>query len=254
MKNKDKTKEQLIHELVGLRKRIAALEASEAKRNEMMESLSECKDNYYDFFKNTKDALYITDRNGGFIDVNQSFLDLFEYTRKELENLKAQETYVNYTDRYGFQQEIEHRGFVRDYVMKLRKKDGTELDCQVSATVRRTNDGSVLGYRGIIRDVTEQRKTEEALSESEEKFRTFMETASDLMDITDKDLNLTYVNESMARTLGYSKEEMIGMHMTQILRMDDLKKFKQKMEKLVAKGEITFETTWLAKKRGRDSR
>jgi len=74
-----------------------------------------------------------------------------------------------------------------------------------------------------------------------------METASDLMHIADKDGNFTYVNESMARTLGYSEEEMIGMHITQILGKEALKEFKPRSKELITKGEINVEPTWVTK-------
>jgi len=90
-------------------------------------------------------------------------------------------------------------------------------------------------------------RTEEALKESEEKFRTFMETASDLINITDKDGKFTYVNDSMVRTLGYSKEELIGMHITQLLSKETLKNFKPNWEELITKGEIVVEPTWVTK-------
>ena len=77
---------------------------------------------------------------------------------------------------------------------------------------------------------------------SEEKSRTFMETASDLMHIADKDGNFAHVNESMARTLGYCKEEMVGMHITQVLSKEALEEdFKS------TKGEISLETAWVTK-------
>jgi PAS domain S-box-containing protein len=69
----------------------------------------------------------------------------------------------------------------------------------------------------FTRDITAQKEAEEKLRRSEERFRTFMETASDFMFSADKEGNLTYVNASMARRLGYSKEEMIGMHLTEFL-------------------------------------
>ena len=69
----------------------------------------------------------------------------------------------------------------------------------------------------LQQEIAEHKKTEETLRESEEKFRTFMETASDLMHIADKDGNITYVNESMASDLGYSKRQMIGTNVTQFL-------------------------------------
>jgi len=92
------------------------------------------------------------------------------------------------------------------------------------------------------------RTNEEALRQSEEKFRTFMESASDLMHIVDKDGNITYVNESTARTLGYSKEEMVGKHVTQFLTKEIVEKvFQPKWEELIAKGEIAVEATWVTK-------
>jgi len=97
-------------------------------------------------------------------------------------------------------------------------------------------------------EITERKWVEQKLKESEEKFRTFMETASDLMNITDKDGNFTYVNDSMARTLGYSKEELIGMHITQILSKESLEKdFKPNWGKFLTNGEMSLETTFLTK-------
>ncbi len=96
--------------------------------------------------------------------------------------------------------------------------------------------------------VVERKQAEEALRESEEKFRIFMETASDTMHITDKDGKFTWVNESMVRTFGYSKKEVIGMHITQFLTKETLENtFKSKAKELLTKGEISFADTWLAK-------
>ena len=109
--------------------------------------------------------------------------------------------------------------------------------------------GMFIGIALVVAMLSERRaKAEEALEESEDKSRTFMETASDLMHMADKDGNITYVNESMARTLGYSKEEMIGKHVTQFLGKETLEKdFKPKWEELVTKGKIAVETTWVTK-------
>jgi PAS domain S-box-containing protein len=90
---------------------------------------------------------------------------------------------------------------------------------------------------------------EDALQESEENFRTFMESASDLMFIIDKDANFTYLNESMARTLGYSKEEMLGMNIEKILPREKVgKKILSKIKnELITKGNFTLEQIWITK-------
>ncbi|HID20770.1 MAG TPA: PAS domain S-box protein [Methanophagales archaeon] len=98
----------------------------------------------------------------------------------------------------------------------------------------------------------QRHKREKSLRESEEKFRTFLETASNLMNNADRDGNITYVNESMAKTLGYSKEELIGMHITQLLTKEALEiVFKPNWEEFKREGEIDLETTF-ATKEGRE--
>jgi PAS domain S-box-containing protein len=132
---------------------------TERKRQE--EALLRSEERYHTLFEESRDAIYITSRGGKFVDVNQSALDLFGYTREEMVGLDDQEIYVHPGGRHRFQQEIEQKGFVRDYEVKLRKKDGAEMDCLLTSTVRRANDGSILGYQGIIRDITERKWAEE---------------------------------------------------------------------------------------------
>ena len=143
---------------------------TELKR--MHNALIESEQRYRSLFEESSDAVYITTREGKFVDANHALLNLFDYTRDDLFKLDVMELYVYPADRVKFQQEIEQKVSVRDYELKLRKKDGTVMDCLLTSTVRRANDGSILGYQGIIRDVTEQRLAEEALQTSKELYKT----------------------------------------------------------------------------------
>jgi len=88
-------------------------------------------------------------------------IELFGYSREEMiDKLNVREIYVYPGDRDKFQQEIEKKGSVRDYEVKFCKKNGTEMDCFLTGTIRRSNEGSILGYQGIIRDVTERKRIE----------------------------------------------------------------------------------------------
>jgi len=88
-------------------------------------------------------------------------LELFEYTKEEMINtLNVKEIYVYPGDRDTFQKEIEKQESVRDYGVKFCKKNGTEMDCLLTGTVRRSSTGRIVGYQGIIRDVTEQKRIE----------------------------------------------------------------------------------------------
>jgi len=134
-------------------------EAAELKRAE--EAIRKGEEKYHMLFDESRDAIYITSREGKFLDVNRALLELFGYSREEMiDKLNVREIYVYPGDRDKFQQEIEKKGSVRDYEVKFCKKNGTEMDCFLTGTVRRSNEGSIFGYQGIIRDVTERKRIE----------------------------------------------------------------------------------------------
>jgi PAS domain S-box-containing protein len=135
------------------------------------ETLRESEERYRTLFEGSRDAVYITTREGKFVDFNQAFLDLLGYGREEVMALQAQDSYVFPSDRYRFQKEIEKNGFVRDYEVRLRKQNGKEMDCLLTASVRRGSDGTILGYQGIIRDITEHKRAEKEMKALEEQFR-----------------------------------------------------------------------------------
>ena len=135
------------------------------------QALRESEEKYRTLFEQSRDAIYITKREGEFVDINQSFLDLFDYTREEITEMKAQEVYIDPDDRSKFKKQVEQKGSVKDFELKLRKKNGAEIDCLSTATVRRANDGSILGYQGIVRDITESKQSEQALREREKELK-----------------------------------------------------------------------------------
>ena len=137
-------------------------------------ALGASEEKYRILFEDSKDAIVITSLNGKFVDLNQSALDLFDYTGEEIMELNFQDLYVHRVDGKKLQQEIEQKGFVKDFEVKLRKKGGRVIDSLFNVTLRRAADGSILGYQGIIRDVTEKRRSEERLIETLEKLRKAM--------------------------------------------------------------------------------
>lgn len=164
MKDKNKTKVHLIKELEIFRKQVVELKEAEIRHKQAEEVLQTGEEKYRSLLEGSRDAIYITSREGKFVDANQATFELFGYTQEEMIRLNVIETYVNPADRIRFQLAIEQNGYVREYEVKFRKKDGTEMDCLLTANVRQADDGNILGYQGIIRDITERKKMEKALS------------------------------------------------------------------------------------------
>ncbi len=91
----------------------------------------------------------------------------------------------------------------------LRRKDGTTFPSLThsSAIVR---DDAVAGVRGVVFDISDLKKTEHALRESEQRFRTLIKSLHEGIWVLDKDDRTTFVNPRMAEMLGYTEEEMLG--------------------------------------------
>jgi PAS domain S-box-containing protein len=145
-----------------------ARDITERKRAE--EALRSSEEKYRTLFEQSRDAIFIS-RNGKVVDVNQAALDLFGYTREEAIRLDVEKVYANPADRGKFRGAIEKYGSVKDFELQLMRKDGTPIDCLVTATLRQGDDGSLLETQGIIRDITEHKQAEEALRQSEDRFR-----------------------------------------------------------------------------------
>ncbi len=180
------------------------------RRKHAEKALRESEEQYRNLFEQSRDAIYITTREGKFLEVNQAFLDLFGYTREEINHLKAQETYANPDDRSEFQHDIEQKGSVRDFTVSLCKKDGAEMQCLLTATLRRADDGRILGYQGIIRDITEHKQAEEALQASETEKRAILDAMSDIVLFHDTDLSIRWGNEAAGLSLDKTPQELVG--------------------------------------------
>ena len=152
--------------------RVAALTlvASDiTERERVLEALRDSEERYRGLVEGSRDAIFITMRDGRIADFNQAALDLFGYTRDEVARANVSELYVDPADRDRFRAAIEECGSVRDYEVRLRRKDRSRFIGLLTATIRRAKDGTIAGYQGILRDVTERRRLERELLASSER-------------------------------------------------------------------------------------
>jgi PAS domain S-box-containing protein len=170
------------------------------------------EERYQTFYENSRDAVYITTRDGTYVDANRAALDLFGYTRAEMKKVKALQLYADPADARRLQDEIEKKGFAQDFEVRLRKKDGTEMDCLFSITALRGDDGSILEFQGIARDVTERKRTDQALRKSEAKYRNIFDSMLEGYFEVDLTGNFTFFNEAVSKFFGYSHDKLMGLN------------------------------------------
>ena len=140
------------------------------ERKKVVEALRQSEEKYRTLFEDSRDAIAITDRDGTFQDINKAMLDLFGYRKEEMLRMKFRDLYEAPADLARFQQEIRKKGSLRDHEAKLLKKGGKVMHCLLIATQKRSEDGTITGFQGIVRDITAQKAMEEALKESEKRY------------------------------------------------------------------------------------
>ena len=128
------------------------------------EALREVEEKYRRIFENSKDMVYVTSQEGKFIDVNPAGVEMLGYENKEeLYKIWVRDAYLNPEERKRFRDEIAKEGFVKDFESKLKRKDGTPIDVLITANVRKNDSGDIIGYAGIIKDISVRKKMEEEL-------------------------------------------------------------------------------------------
>lgn len=159
--------------IIQLRELIAS---SSVYRKRIEVDLFRSEEKYRLLLDQLSDAIYLSTISGKFETFNKATSDLLGYSAEELKTLDVLKIYANPSDREVFTKHIRNKKEVRDYEVQLRHKDGHLIDCLVSSSVKYGDEGVVLGFQGIIRDITLHKKTEELeraklLAERANKFK-----------------------------------------------------------------------------------
>ncbi len=189
----------IIRDITELKKTEDTLRRSEARYRRLYESMM--------------DGFIYIDMQGFIKECNETFLKMLGYTFEEISGV----TYIDLTPEkwLAFEQKIVEeqilpRGYSDVYEKEYRKKDGTILPVELRTFLIKNEQGENEGMWAIVRDITERKKSEAALRESEERFRELFDNAPVGYHEIDKNGNIVRVNQTEADMLGYKREEMIG--------------------------------------------
>jgi PAS domain S-box-containing protein len=166
--------------------------------------LNESNQRYQLLFENSKDAIYMADWNGRLLAVNQALIDLCGYSREEIMAGRIDRLHVDPKRHQQLRTEIEHEGFIKDFDVRLKREDGSILECLVTAHLLTTANGRIEGYQGILRDVTAQRQAEEKIRKQNTFLTNVIESlAHPFMVIDARDYSVKIANAAARRLQGH---------------------------------------------------
>jgi PAS domain S-box-containing protein len=192
---------------------IVAIYSDETERKQAEEALKDSEERFRLLYEKAPLGYHSLDDNGHLIEVNHAWLDALGYTREEVIGRPFRGfLHPELVDK--FEEDFPHfksAGQMNDIEFKMVKKDGSHMVVSLNRKVGRTEEGKFKQTHCIMHDITEQREAEEALRESEERFRSLFQGAAEGIAVADIETKkFKYINPALCNILGYAEEEFKG--------------------------------------------
>lgn len=202
------------------RKRVEeALQESEAR-------LHEREERYRNILDNMEEVYYEIDLKGRMTFFNSTAVRKLGYSRNEMIGMNFRQ----YVEKESHQKVFDafHKVFltgepVQGVDWEIISKTGVRMPVESSISLMRGLQGDPVGFRGIIRDVTERKRAEEKLHREEQRFRALADQSADIIVIVNRKGIIIYENNAIEKVLGYKPEERIGGGLFDLVHPDDLK-------------------------------
>jgi PAS domain S-box-containing protein len=201
-------------------------------------ALRESEERYRELFENANDLIYTHDLTGNFTSLNKSGEQLTGYTQEEACTMNIARVVAPEhlkTARGMIARKTVEANVPTVYELDIIAKNGRRISLELSTRLI-YEDGQPFGVQGIGRDITERKRTEEALRESEQKFRSIVETTNEWVWSIDVQGNHTYSNPAIEGILGFTPEEIVGTNSLALMHEDDSRKVERMLPELIGQG------------------
>jgi two-component system, cell cycle sensor histidine kinase and response regulator CckA len=208
-------RQELIRRLQAEKELIKAKDELELRVEQRTAELKESRDRFRDLVENTNDWVWEVNETGVYTYVSPRLLDILGYEPQEVLNkthfdlMDAEEAHL--VSNVLSESAMSRKPFTGIETTILHKA-GHRVTLETNAAPFFGSDGSLRGYRGIDRDISERKQTEEAIRESHENFVTFFETMDDIIVVAEPGGKIRYTNSATSQKLGYTPDELKTMH------------------------------------------
>ncbi|MFH0895049.1 MAG: PAS domain S-box protein [Bacteroidota bacterium] len=178
---------------------------------------------YRSIFENAEHVYYESDMNGILLDVSPSVYSYTKYKRADLIGRRITELFQSPDVHINLLAEIMKEKRMVDREIVLLDKDGKPLDVSLTTSIVYDEKNKPVKRVGFLIFITERKKVENELRDSEQKYRTMIEQSNNVVYIYDKDSFLDF-SDNMSHFLEYSKDEFAKMNIWQLLHPDDFER------------------------------
>jgi two-component system, sporulation sensor kinase E len=214
-------------------------EKMEVLVNEKVKEIKESEEKYRELINGMNDTVWVIDVDSNFIDVNDAAVRVLGYSREELLSMGPQDI-DDSLDAEQIKHFVERAPTAHMQVLETEHttKDGRKIPVEISSSLV-TYQGKQ-AFLSIARDITERKKSEEALKESEEKFRNLSEESPNMIFINKKG-RVVYANKKCEDLMGYTKEEFYAptFNFFSLIAPESLKTLNARYKKHNAGEEVT---------------
>jgi len=204
---------------------------AEEQRRVMLEALRESEERYREIIENILESYYEVDLSGNLTFYNFAAMMHLRYDKEEMKGMNFR-TFIAPEDieelSAVYNRVLTTGESVNSVEFALLHRDGERMSVEASVSLKRTADGRPVGFRGVVRDITERKRIEEerkrtleSLRKSEEKYRFVVENASDVIWTFDlATMSYDYVSPSVERIFGYPLDTTMHNGMDELYTPD----------------------------------
>ena len=221
MNDSSRNKQAKTEDLEPLKRRIRELEQGEARWKQVEEALNRSEETFRNLIENAPDAIYVH-AEASFLFLNSMAVTLFGATSADqLIGSPLMDRF--HPDCHEMIRERLHLLYAENRALPIVEQtyirlDGSPVPVEAHAVPITYNHQKA--FLTFVRDISQRKRAEEALRESEERYRTLVDNASDIVFTTDNTGRFTFMNPAGIRTVGYEKEKIIGRHYPTLIRPD----------------------------------
>ncbi|WP_084511196.1 PAS domain S-box protein [Desulfatibacillum aliphaticivorans] len=180
-------------------------------------ALRESEEKYRRVYENIQDVYFEADLDGIIREVSPSIRYVTQYTREELIGRNIRSLTINPDERNDRLETIVSQGRINDYEAEFIDKDGSIVRASITAAFLFDEEGRPTGTAGTIRNIEDRKRAEEALQDSEIRFRLLAENSTDVIWTMSLGGAFTYISPSVERMSGFTVEEVMKMTLDQYL-------------------------------------